>query len=51
MSPSSSNGASSSMTASTGAPAFTITMIVRGRASAATKSSKLSHPVKLPSLP
>ena len=51
MSPSSSSGVSSSITASTGLPALTITMIFRGVSSAATKSSVVSQPVKGPSWP
>lgn len=51
MSPSSSSGASSSITASTGAPAFTMTMIRRGRSSAATNSSTVSAAVNAPSEP
>src|SRR5690606_32178795 len=51
MSPSSSSGTSSSITLSTGAPAFTMTMILRGRSSAWTNSSMLSLPVKAPSFP
>jgi hypothetical protein len=50
-SPSSRCGASSSITASTGGPAFTITMIARGRAIAATNSSVLVVPVIGPSPP
>ena len=49
MSPSSSSGVSSSITPSTGAPAFTITMIRRGLSSAATKSSVDSAAVNVPS--
>ena len=49
MSPSSSSGVSSSITPSTGAPAFTITMIRRGRSSAATKSAVVSAAVNVPS--
>src|SRR5690606_11892354 len=48
---SSSSGTSSSITLSTGAPAFTMTMILRGRSSAWTNSSMLSLPVKAPSFP
>ena len=49
MSPSSSSGVSSSITPSTGAPAFTITMIRRGFSNAATKSSVDSAAVNVPS--
>ena len=51
MSPSSSSGVSSSITASTGLPALTITMILRGVSSASTKSSIVSQPVNGPSWP
>ena len=51
MSPSSSSGVSSSITASTGLPALTITMIRRGVSSALTKSSVVSQPVNGPSSP
>ena len=51
MSPSSSSGVSSSITASTGLPALTITMIRRGVSSAFTKSSTDSQPVNGPSSP
>ena len=50
MSPSSSSGLSSSITPSTGPPAFTITMIRRGRSNAATNSSIVSVAVKSPSV-
>ena len=49
MSSSSSSGARSPITPSTGAPALTITMIRRGRSSAATNSSSDSAAVKSPS--
>ena len=51
MSPGSRSGANSWITASTGAPAFTITMIRRGRSRAATKSSIVSAAVNVPSEP
>ena len=51
MSSSSSSGARSPITPSTGAPALTMTMIRRGRSSAATKSCKDSAAVKSPSSP
>ncbi len=51
MSPSSRWGESSSITASTGPPALTMMMILRGRASAPTKSSTDSVPVISPSWP
>src|SRR5215203_982231 len=51
VSPSSSSGASSSITASTAGPALTIVMIVRGRSSACTNSSVVPVPVSGPSEP
>src|SRR4051794_3409354 len=51
VSPSSSSGASSSITASTAGPAFTMVMIVRGRSSACTNSSVVPLDVIGPSEP
>ena len=51
MSPGSSSGANSWITASVGSPAFTITTRRRGRSSAATKSFALSHATNSPSPP
>src|SRR5215207_1388321 len=51
VSPSSSSGASSSITASTAGPALTMVMIVRGRSSACTNSSVVPVPVIGPSEP
>ena len=51
MSPSSRKGTSSSMTASVGPPALTMTTILRGRASDATKSSTDSDGTNAPSSP
>ena len=51
VSPSSSSGASSSITASTAGPALTMVMIVRGRSSAWTNSSVVPVPVIGPSEP
>ncbi len=51
MSPGSSRGANSSITASVGAPALTMIKIRRGRSSAATKSSGVSQGTKVPSSP
>ena len=51
MSPSSSSGVNSSITASTGPPALTMMMTLRGRSSAATNSSTLPVPVIAPSSP
>ena len=51
MSPSSSSGTRSSITASVPSPALTITMTARGRWIEATKSSSDSLPTKLPSSP
>jgi hypothetical protein len=46
MSPASSSGFNSSITASTGPPAFTIVMMRRGRSSAATNSAGVFAPTK-----
>ncbi len=51
VSPSSSSGVSSSITASTAGPALTMAMIVRGRSSAWTNSSVVPVPVIGPSEP
>src|SRR3954470_3460981 len=51
VSPSSSSGASSSITASTAGPALTMVMIVRGRSSACTNSCVVPVPVIGPSEP
>ncbi len=51
MSPSSSSGVSSEITASVGSPALTITMIARGRRSDATKSLTDSLGTNVPSSP
>jgi hypothetical protein len=51
MSPGSTSAASSSLTASVGAPAATMTRIFRGAASEATKSTNDSVGTKVPSLP
>ena len=51
MSPSSSSGTSSSITASVGAPALTMMMIARGRSRLATKSAMDSPGMNVPSSP
>jgi hypothetical protein len=51
MSPSSSSGTSSSMTASVAAPALTMMITLRGRSSDATNSSVVTDGTKVPSSP
>jgi hypothetical protein len=51
MSPSSSSGVRSSITPSTGLPALTITMMLRGRSRAFTNSASDSVGVNAPSSP